>query len=336
MEFYFENLGPISKANLTVKPFTIIVGKNQSGKSFITKFAYSILSGISEYNKKDEPINGTALQNKVRWVFQQANIGELVNKFSEKRNCLVKWNNKIEIKINPTDKWKFAVKIIEKNLEFRNHISYLPTPLLFDIEKAILNYRGFYKANYGVPDIYWDTLRDISSIGISETPSVEIIKKIEEIVNGKFRYDSAKGAYFLKNKKEFHFSSVATGVKIFGIIYLLLERGLLDKDSILFIEEPENHLHPSLAVKLVDVLTALTELGVKVVITTHSPLILRYTEFLINSDRFSLENCSFLNLELENETSIGESNSNMETLLKMMEPLNESYFDITLKEYGNF
>jgi len=37
-----------------------------------------------------------------------------------------------------------------------------------------------------------------------------------------------------------------------------------------------------------------------------------------------------------NETSIGESNSNMETLLKMMEPLNESYFDITLKEYGNF
>jgi len=26
----------------------------------------------------------------------------------------------------------------------------------------------------------------------------------------------------------------------------------------------------------------------------------------------------------------------METLLKMMEPLNESYFDITLKEYGNF
>lgn len=39
---------------------------------------------------------------------------------------------------------------------------------------------------------------------------------------------------------------------------------------ILFIEEPEAHLHPEIQVKLTEYLVELSKLGVKVVITTHS------------------------------------------------------------------
>ncbi len=50
MRLRVANLGPISKAELEVKPLTIIVGKNQSGKSFLAKMLYTIehLSEVHE------------------------------------------------------------------------------------------------------------------------------------------------------------------------------------------------------------------------------------------------------------------------------------------------
>jgi AAA domain, putative AbiEii toxin, Type IV TA system len=45
---------------------------------------------------------------------------------------------------------------------------------------------------------------------------------------------------------------------------------LFDDSPLLFIEEPEAHLHPEIQVKLMTYLAELSKLGVKVVITTHS------------------------------------------------------------------
>ncbi len=49
MEFNFEikNFGKIDRANLDIKPLTIIAGKNDSGKSFATKSLYSFLSVLN-------------------------------------------------------------------------------------------------------------------------------------------------------------------------------------------------------------------------------------------------------------------------------------------------
>ena len=42
----FTNLGKINKANIKIRPFTVIAGCNSSGKSFITKSLYSLFSGV--------------------------------------------------------------------------------------------------------------------------------------------------------------------------------------------------------------------------------------------------------------------------------------------------
>ena len=44
LTFRFENVGKINKANISIRPFTVIAGSNSSGKSFITKSLYSIFS----------------------------------------------------------------------------------------------------------------------------------------------------------------------------------------------------------------------------------------------------------------------------------------------------
>ena len=46
-KFNIQNLGNIKNANIDIKPFTLIAGKNSSGKSFVTKSLYSILDALN-------------------------------------------------------------------------------------------------------------------------------------------------------------------------------------------------------------------------------------------------------------------------------------------------
>ncbi|MGB3750622.1 MAG: hypothetical protein WA945_03580, partial [Arcobacteraceae bacterium] len=46
--FKISNFGKINNLEINIKPFTVIAGINDSGKSFATKGLYSILSALSD------------------------------------------------------------------------------------------------------------------------------------------------------------------------------------------------------------------------------------------------------------------------------------------------
>lgn len=56
-ELYIENLGAIDKAEMTINPLTILAGGNGTGKSFVTKFLYSVLNVLMKDVYKIELIN---------------------------------------------------------------------------------------------------------------------------------------------------------------------------------------------------------------------------------------------------------------------------------------
>lgn len=56
-ELYIENLGAIDKAEMTINPLTILAGENGTGKSFVTKFLYSVLNVLMKDVYKIELIN---------------------------------------------------------------------------------------------------------------------------------------------------------------------------------------------------------------------------------------------------------------------------------------
>lgn len=53
-ELYIENLGAIEKAEMTINPLTILAGENGTGKSFVTKFLYSVLNVLMKDFSKNE------------------------------------------------------------------------------------------------------------------------------------------------------------------------------------------------------------------------------------------------------------------------------------------
>ena len=78
--------------------------------------------------------------------------------------------------------------------------------------------------------------------------------------------------------------NLATGSKLFAIIKLLLEHGKIDNQTLIVLDEPENHLHPQWQLQLAKLIVMLTkDLNAKFVITTHSP------SFLLAIDTYSKE-----------------------------------------------
>jgi len=423
MKFEFYNIGCIEKVELELKPFTLIAGVNQTGKSFILKCIYGILgvdklsiidvikeklekfenmelmdetelenaknefysmfrrlannNDVEIIKRESEKIfqeilndikvgkksdiankyklllflllqiatqsikhvfikNRRNLQSKLKWIFQQKSLGEIVNKFPDSDEGIIKIiteNDEYVIKI-PKDKDKIETNKEEFILKL-GWANYISSPIILDLEKGIATYREYYPNNYGIPDIYWDVLRDIRNIGkAEEIKLINIYKKIENIIGGKFEYEMGKGFVYKRGDKEFHINLVAYGIKIFGIIQMLIERNLITKGSVLILEEPEVHLHPSLRFKLVDLLKDLANAGVYVVISTHSPEIVRYVEYLINTKKMNIENCSFLHLKLNEKTltSYGKSKSDYKELNEILKSLTEDYFEIVIRE----
>lgn len=104
------------------------------------------------------------------------------------------------------------------------------------------------------------------------------------------------------------------------IPYFLMESRKKRKPnkSVIFIEEPEAHLHPEIQVKIVEVFADLVKLGVKVIMTSHSNYILNKINNLILDRKISDSSISAYHLVKSDLGCV--INSNMHTS-------NEGIFD---------
>ena len=105
----------------------------------------------------------------------------------------------------------------------------------------------------------------------SEEQKKELLKAIEEIVQGSLTLDNERLKYAFMGKS-FDILSTATGIKSFTILHQLIDRDFLTQYKfLLIVDEPEVHLHPQWQIEYAKILVKLAELGVTVLITTHSP-----------------------------------------------------------------
>lgn len=180
-DIYIENLGAIREANITITPLTILAGENGTGKSFVTKFLYSILNVINTniYAKK---MNSTISQ--ITRLLEKTlnnedlNLGEIelieLNSFKKTFDTLKSIiNEKDFLSLDNVD-YSSLIDIIQKySLLFKEHI--IPTVLNKEIKSK-------------ESDIFLENLKD--NIGLKGDLSNFIFKievnaipsKLEELV----------------------------------------------------------------------------------------------------------------------------------------------------------
>ena len=94
-----------------------------------------------------------------------------------------------------------------------------------------------------------------------------------------------KENFYLKNKQgELEFSLLAEGYRKLGLLYVLIQNGVLTQGSILFWDEPESNLNPKLSHLAVKIIIELQRMGVQVFLTTHDYVLLKEFDLNITSE----------------------------------------------------
>lgn len=103
---------------------------------------------------------------------------------------------------------------------------------------------------------------------------------IQEIIDGNFLFDKKKRALVFKQRGNIISPiNVASGIKSFGLVQMLLETNTISPEKVLIWDEPENHLHPQWQVAFADLMVQLSKMGIPVLVSTHSPYFVQGVRF---------------------------------------------------------
>lgn len=124
---------------------------------------------------------------------------------------------------------------------------------------------------------YWQELDKLLKKIETET---QYSKKMSSLISNNIRGEAKNNNDLLDNDFSFYredgaifdLAEVATGIKAFSIIQLLLKNGHIDNRTLLIIDEPESHLHPQWIVEYARMIVLLHKhIGVKFFLASHNP-----------------------------------------------------------------
>lgn len=174
-----------------------------------------------------------------------------------------------------------------------DNVFYIDTPMITmmprsqgkDSKEAPLNWREL------IPLFYEE---ERSAIPLSEEVR-DILYDLETVSGGSIELPHPQvgvsrqsRSYFIsKGGDRFPLTEAATGIKSFALLQCLLRKGLIHKQSVLILDEPEAHLHPQWIVEYARIILRMHHLlGVRFLIASHSPDFIQALYNIANSDQY--------------------------------------------------
>ena len=106
-------------------------------------------------------------------------------------------------------------------------------------------------------------------------------------------------SFYREDGEVFDLAEVATGIKAFSIIQLLLKNGHIDNRTLLIIDEPESHLHPQWIVEYARMIVLLHKhIGVKFFLASHNPDMVSAIRYIAEKEEV-LDNVNYYLAEKE-------------------------------------
>lgn len=308
-----SNYGPISSLEWkNLGKVNLIIGPNQSGKTFLLKSIYSALKTTEQYKRgKEIRSEKEILTDKLYWTFQTQPIGNLVKKGS---NLL---SYKMISKEGDVFSYSFGtsatktVSNLDSSLSRKNINSvFIPAKEILSLQEIILDSRNRY-SEFGFEDTYFDLAKALVPTGkgrnYKEFSAAR--QSIISVIGGKLDYDENRKEWRFKDKKNriYEISLTSEGIKKLSIIELLLGNHYLSRDSIILIDEVEANLHPSLISRFMEIILDISKAGVQFFLTTHSYFVIKKLYILAHKNKVSIPVVSF---DVDSAT-IGDLNKQM-------------------------
>ena len=130
---------------------------------------------------------------------------------------------------------------------------------------------------------------------LTESKTKVLVNEMQRIIDGAVIYDKHERDFvFRRGTESVSIKNTASGIKVFGLLQILVANDFASNNTMLIFDEPENHLHPKWQLKLAQALLMLVEKGVYVLVSSHSPYMIEALKRGV--DRAGLKNhaCFYL------------------------------------------
>lgn len=170
-----------------------------------------------------------------------------------------------------------------------NDVTFIETPLLLQmydlIESAgtLFDLDNSKNRQFNRPTISFhikDLISKLKTAAYYPNFTSEIHSQIASIIKGDFVFDRDEHNFLFAKKVDSKTLNIkalnaASGIKSFGIFQLLLQSNIINDQSLLIIDEPENHLHPKWQVEYARLIVELVKANIPVLISSHSPYMIQ-------------------------------------------------------------
>lgn len=169
---------------------------------------------------------------------------------------------------------------IDSPLILNNHDVLARSQTLLDVDQRRSGRLGLPFTTLHTKDLF-DKLRTpvlpLDLLSTDDTMSTNrVLADLEALIDGEVAYDKTERDFVFRRPSGAAISikNTASGIKVFGLLKILVANEFVTKDTILIFDEPENHLHPKWQLKLAQALLKLVESGVYVLVSSHSPYLI--------------------------------------------------------------
>lgn len=307
-----QNLGPISRMNVeNLGSINLIIGPNQSGKTFLLKALYAGLKTVEQYKRgKENRLDKEILSDKLYWTFQASSLGNIVRK-GESTLLFSMESDRNEVFTYSFGPSTTKQASIEKNTfeQRSSNTVFIPAKEILSIRDIILEAKD--NNQFGFEDPYSDLAKALSRTqkGKNYDSFAQARNIVDRMVGGRLEYNEEKKDWQFRDndRRLYEISTTSEGVKKLSILDILLGNRYLDSQAVIIIDEIEANLHPSMISKFLDAIFLLASTGVQFFIASHSYFVIKRLYILAHRNNLSVPVLSFDN----GDCQIGELRDEM-------------------------
>lgn len=214
--------------------------------------------------------------NKLQGVFRPdgMKIGRLVSRKQGSNRTdfevLLDKNQKIAIGFGNRQENHADIKIDASKFSGTYDVIYIPTKEMISTTEHFASLYEEYHIDF--EEMYYDLAKLLDrplSKGPNTNEQNEVLKSFEEIMKGQIVQRDKKFYLKVRGEGEFEMGLLSDGYRKLAMIVYLILSGSMNKNTILFWDEPETNMNPKTIRPIVQALVALAKMGVQIFVTTH-------------------------------------------------------------------
>lgn len=277
-----QNFMAFNSLNINFSPqINIIFGENGTGKSALLKVMYAIMKSIAEAkNGKTEITSEKAesmMLNKLAGVFMPENdsVGRLVSRQqgSNRADIRLKLSNDEVLSMGFGNRQTKHMDFdMNAEMKIDDFVPVFIPPK--EIISSTSNFTSLYDDYHiAIDETYYDLARLLMrplKKGSNTKEQNNVLAEFSKIMNGNVLQKDNKFYLKVQGAGEFEMGLVSEGYRKLSTLTYLILSGSLNKNAILFWDEPETNMNPKLISHVTDALIKLAQMGVQIFISTHS------------------------------------------------------------------